>query len=111
MPMKNREGKIIGVFKVLNKAGGNQAGAFSAADENLLAAFAAQAAIAITNARLNEELRKRMEISETLLRVMRVVSSELSLDHLLAKIVEMTSEVMGAERATLAMLDRQLGDL
>jgi adenylate cyclase len=107
MPMKNREGRIIGVFQVLNK----QNGVFTIADEHLLAAFAAQAAIAITNARLNEELRKRMEISETLLRVMRAVSSELALDQLLGKIVAMTSEVMDAERATLFLLDRRRGDL
>ena len=51
------------------------------------------------NARLNDELRRRMQVSETLLRVMRAVSSELNLDQLLAKIINMTCEVMGADRA------------
>src|SRR5439155_8355918 len=49
--------------------------------------------------------------SETLLRVMRAVSSELALDQLLSKIVDMTSEVMNAERTTLFLLDHERCDL
>jgi len=107
MPMRNKEGKIVGVFQVLNK----KTGVFNDSDEQLLAAFAAQTSVAIQTAMLNEELRKRMEVSETLLRVMRAVASELALDQLLIKIVTTTSEVMEADRATLFLLDRQRGDL
>src|SRR5579864_923729 len=101
MPMKDPTGKIIGVFQILNKA----QGAFTADDEQLLQSFAAQAAIAVKNAMLNEEIRKRMEVSETLLRVMKSVGSELHIDELLKKIVNSTSEVMNAERASLFLLD------
>lgn len=107
MPMRSPEGKIVGVFQVLNK----NDGVFTAADEQLLSAFAAQASVAIQTAMLNEELRKRMEVSETLLRVMREVASELALDQLLGKIVTTTSEVMEADRATLFLLDKQRADL
>ncbi len=107
MPMKDATGRIIGVFQLLNKANG----AFTAEDEHLLQAFAAQAAIAVKNAMLNEEIRKRMEVSETLLKVMKSVASELHIDELLKKIVNSTSEVMNAERATLFLLDPKTGDL
>ena len=107
MPMHSRTGSIVGVFQVLNK----RHGAFYAADEHLLSAFSAQASVAIQTALLNEELRKRMEVSETLLRVMRVVASELALGQLLAKIVTTTSEVMDADRATLFLVDPNTGDL
>ena len=107
MPMHNPEGKIVGVFQVLNKSNGP----FTVADEQLLAAFAAQASVAIQTALLNEELRKRMQVSETLLRVMREVASELALDQLLSKIVTTTSQVMSADRATLFLLDKKRGDL
>jgi len=107
MPMKNREGQILGVLQVLNKRGGP----FTAADEELLEAFAGQAAIAVQNALLNEEIRRRMETSEILLHVMQSVSSELEIDHLLQKIVANMTEVMQAERSTLFLVDRKTGEL
>src|SRR5205814_2869533 len=54
---------------------------------------------------------KRMEVSETLLKVMKSVASELHIDELLKKIVNSTSEVMNAERASLFLLDPKTGDL
>jgi len=107
MPMKDATGRIIGVFQLLNKL----TGSFTAEDEQLLQAFAAQAAIAVKNAMLNDEIRKRMEVSETLLKVMKSVASELHIDELLKKIVNSTSEVMNAERASLFLLDPKTGDL
>ncbi|HJW99734.1 MAG TPA: GAF domain-containing protein, partial [Terriglobales bacterium] len=107
MPMKDASEKIIGVFQLLNK----ESGAFTAEDEQLLQAFAAQAGIAVRNAILNEEIRKRMEVSETLLKVMKSVASELHIDELLKKIVNSTSEVMCAERASLFLIDPKTGDL
>jgi len=107
IPMRDREGKILGVIQVLNK----RTGPFTKSDEAMLAAFAAGAAVAVQNALLNEEIRKRMQTSEILLNVMRAVSSELEIDQLLLKIVSKTSEVMNADRCTLFLLDRQTGGL
>jgi sigma-B regulation protein RsbU (phosphoserine phosphatase) len=56
-PIRNPQGKIIGVVQLLNK----QSGAFSTRDESLLTAMAAQAAISIENARLYEqEIQQRL---------------------------------------------------
>ncbi len=107
MPLKNPAGKVVGVFQVLNK----RHGAFTRRDEELLAAFGAQAGIAIRNALLNEEIRKRMQTSQILLNVMRQVSSELEIDRLLQKIVAQTSEVMNADRCTLFLVHRKSGEL
>jgi adenylate cyclase len=107
MPMRRRSGRIAGVIQVLNK----HHGVFTPADEKLLEAFASQAGIAVRNARLNEEILKRMQTSEILLNVMRAVSSELEIDQLLQKIVAKTSEAMNADRCTLFLLDRQSGEL
>ncbi|MGH9651214.1 MAG: GAF domain-containing protein, partial [Terriglobales bacterium] len=96
MPMKNPEGKILGVLQVLNK----REGVFTRAEEELLEAFAAPAAIAVQNAILNEEVHKRMRTSEILLNVMHAVSSELEIDKLLQTVVSKTSEAMNAERCT-----------
>jgi sigma-B regulation protein RsbU (phosphoserine phosphatase) len=59
MPLKNREGKIIGVFQIINKA----AGFFTEADERFLEAFSDHVALAIENAQLHEAMleKERME--------------------------------------------------
>lgn len=62
MPMNNKDGKIIGVFQLLNKRNG----IFTRDDESFIAALSVHAAIAIENARLYEEekalLRMREEV-------------------------------------------------
>ncbi|HAV22899.1 MAG TPA: hypothetical protein DCX46_05280 [Bacteroidetes bacterium] len=49
MPMKNNQGKIIGVYQVIN----DRSGGFDRADEMFLAAFSEQVSVAIENARLH----------------------------------------------------------
>ncbi|HHT9111401.1 MAG TPA: HD domain-containing phosphohydrolase [Candidatus Brocadiaceae bacterium] len=53
-PMRNHDGKIIGVLQVLNK----KSGLFTEYDEWLFNTYAGYAAIAIENARLHEEREK-----------------------------------------------------
>jgi K+-sensing histidine kinase KdpD len=52
MPMKNKDGTIIGVFQLLNK----KDGPFTTDDEHFIDAFSAHASIAIENARLAQEM-------------------------------------------------------
>ncbi|MGA9406374.1 MAG: ATP-binding protein [Bacteroidota bacterium] len=52
MPMQNRDGKIIGVFQMLNKKGGP----FTTQDEEFINALSIHASIAIENARLAQEM-------------------------------------------------------
>jgi len=53
-PMKEHDGRVIGVFQVVNKAGGP----FTADDEDTLSSLAASAAIAVENAHLVREQRQ-----------------------------------------------------
>jgi signal transduction histidine kinase len=53
-PMRNARGQVIGVFQVLNKRGGD----FTALDEQLLASLSSQAAVAIENAQLYDEVQR-----------------------------------------------------
>ncbi len=59
MPMRNREGSIIGVFQLLNKKGGP----FTTEDEAFIEAFSTGAAIAIENARLAQEMVQSERLS------------------------------------------------
>lgn len=57
IPMKNHEGEIIAVLQLLNKKSQGQVVAFDTVDEAIAGSLASQAAIALTNQRLIEELR------------------------------------------------------
>jgi signal transduction histidine kinase len=63
-PMKNHVGRTIGVIQVLNKNRGDSE--FSQHDEELLSAFATQAAVSIDNSRLFlSVIQKNMQLVET----------------------------------------------
>ncbi|MFZ1976886.1 MAG: ATP-binding protein [Bacteroidota bacterium] len=59
MPMKNKDGKLIGVFQLLNK----KEGVFDAEDVNFIDAFSAHASVAIENARLAQEMVQNERLS------------------------------------------------
>ena len=54
VPMRNPHGEVIGVFQVLNKRGGE----FTALDEQLLTSLSSQAAVAVSNAQLYDEVQR-----------------------------------------------------
>jgi len=62
MPMRNHEGKLIGVIQVLNK----RDGAFDDDDEELLSAFSTHAAIALDNARLVQHYLEKKKLEHAL---------------------------------------------
>ncbi|MBU1433298.1 GAF domain-containing protein [Myxococcota bacterium] len=66
MPIQNKQNEIIGVVQVLNKRGGP----FRKVDERRLAAFSSQAAIAIENARLFEDVLQIKNYNESILQSM-----------------------------------------
>lgn len=128
MPVKNKIGRVLGVIQVLNK----QNGPFTKMDEKRLEAFSAQACVALENAKLFEELLKKVrelqkEISEhkrvqeqlkrakdeesQLLEMTNALSYELNLGNLLIKIMNTTKMLLSAERCTLFMYDEKTDEL
>jgi len=67
-PMKNKSGKLVGVFQILNK----RRGTFTKEDERFLSSFSIPATIAIENARLHqteietERMRRDLELAAAL---------------------------------------------
>ena len=59
MPMRNKDGMIIGVFQLLNKKGGP----FGKEDEQFIDALSSHASVAIENARLAQEMVKSERLS------------------------------------------------
>ncbi len=72
-PLTNVHGRRIGVVQVLNKRGGR----FTDRDAELLAALTSQAAIAIENARLYQDLRAAREAEAELARRLAAQHAEL----------------------------------
>ncbi len=62
MPMKNKDGTIIGVFQLLNK----RDGIFTHEDESVIDGLSVHAALAIENARLYEQEKALMRMREEL---------------------------------------------
>ncbi len=62
MPMRDRKGKIIGVFQIMNK----NVGTFSKEDETFLEAFSVHAALAIETARLHQGIVEKERIEKEL---------------------------------------------
>jgi Nif-specific regulatory protein len=60
VPVRNAEGKLIGAFQAVNK----RAGQFTAEDTELLTSLAGQAAIALENTQILDQLRRMNEVLE-----------------------------------------------
>ena len=115
-PMKDNLGQIIGVVQVLNKKSGES---FTDEDRELLEALVSQASIAIENSQLylsmvhknaqlletQEKLERRMRELDLLLEVERQTSAASDLDSLLDGVLTSTTELIGAEAASILLQD------
>lgn len=99
----SRNDQIIGVTQVLNKNGGD----FSEEDLQLLEAITAQAASALMNAQLFEQVERARREEEEMLEVTTAISSEIRLRPLLKRIMETTTKLLEADRSTLFVNDEK----
>ncbi len=84
---------------------------FTAEDAQLLELLAAQAAVAIKNARLFEQERQQRELAETLARAVTVVSGTLNLDQVLATVLQEMRRLLDVTITSVWLLDPQSGEL
>ncbi len=106
-PLTNKDGRIIGVTQLLNKASGD----FSDTDAQLLEAMTSQVSAALEHAQLFEKLESARKDEATLLEVTSAISSNLDLDELLSKIMAATTKLLSAERSTLFIYDAEKDEL
>lgn len=99
--------QFLGVLEVMD----NPPRTFSQSDAGLLELFANQAAIAIRNAQLYEETRRRAAQATVLYEVGRKVSSELELDTLLSTIVSAVRDTFDYHNVALLLLDEETNQL
>lgn len=80
---------------------------FSRTDVMALWAIAAQAAVAIENARLHREVQRHVEELAALSEVARLLNASLDLDRVLQTILEKTRELLGVEVCSVMLLDAE----
>lgn len=110
VPLRAR-GQVIGVIYVDNRI---RAGAFDENDLELLSAFAAQAAMAIENARLftltDKALAARVEELQMLQELDRELNETLDFERTLNLTLQWAVRVTGADSGAIGMIDRETGE-
>ncbi len=106
-PFRNASGKIIGVSQLLNKLSGQ----FTEQDLELLMMITRQAAIAIQNHLVLEDVEEFRKQELDFLEVVSQISSELELEPLLQKIISTVTQMLDAERSSLFINDEKTNEL
>jgi len=98
--------RVTGVVEVINRRDGLP---FVAGDQELLTAFAGQAAVAIENARLymltDQELASRVEELSVMQRIDRELNASLEMDRAMSITLDWAQRQSGAEAGLIGMLE------
>jgi signal transduction histidine kinase/putative methionine-R-sulfoxide reductase with GAF domain len=107
VPMQIKD-RVLGVIEVINRRDGLP---FVADDQNILTAFAGQAAVAIENARLleltDQELAERVEELQVMQRISRELNASLEIDRAMRITLEWAMRQSNAEAGLIGMLQEE----
>ncbi len=100
IPLKSK-GRPQGAL-IVGKRGAHR---FLPEEANLLTAIATQIGVAAENARLHQDVARQLEREKRLGEVAKEISSELELDKVLSKVVQIAEELAGADAGVIGLLD------
>ena len=109
VPMIDGNGVIIGVVQAINK--NPLYPRFDKEDETLLKTFSAQAALAVRNSQLFQRTTSALRQADALLEVTQALSSELKIEALIAIICSKVQSLLGSERCTVFIVDKERKEL
>ena len=106
VPMQIKD-RVLGVIEVINRKDGLP---FVEDDQNLLTAFAGQAAVAIENARLlaltDQELTEKVEELQVMGRIVRELNASLEVDRAMRTTLEWAMRRSNAEAGLIGMIEQ-----
>lgn len=106
MPMIHLN-KVIGVIEVINSSKGH----FTEEDIVILKHFAVQAAIAISNALLYQNINDKAEELEKLYQISNLTNTVYERNEIFQKIVGIVADAFQSERVSLMLINEQTGKL
>src|SRR3990172_1030955 len=107
VPIRTMKGEIIGVAQALNK----KSGRFTVADQKLLEAMTAQAAIALQSTQFVERMKRFRAKEMEFFDIVSDMTAEIDLGALLQKVMSEATRMLNAERATLFLNDEKTSEL
>ncbi len=102
IPLKSKSG-VQGVLTVADRA----ARQILPEEADLLTAIGNQIGVAVENAQLHQDVARQLQIEQQLNRVAKEITSELKLDSILHKVLQIAEELLGADGGIIALLDRE----
>lgn len=100
-------GRMIGVVEAINKADGN----FDEIDLDTLIGLANQFAVAIANANLYREAKRRATEQRLLYEVSKTLSSTLSIDEVLKQIIDSLRKVVGFDAGCVSLINEEKSEV
>ena len=104
LPLKSK-GQTLGAL-VVGESGSRR---FLPEEVELLSAIASQMGVAAENARLHRDVTRQLERERRLNEVAEGITSELELDKVLSKVVQIAEELVGADAGVIGLLDEARG--
>ncbi|MFQ6000338.1 MAG: GAF domain-containing protein [Anaerolineae bacterium] len=104
VPVKDAQGRVIALVLLSDKEGGEH---FTPSDQEIAEAFASQAAIAIQNARLYEDVQRRLEKQQLLGEIAARFSSTLDMSDVLPQVVKGAAKLVAGDAGAVALFDEK----
>jgi two-component system sensor histidine kinase DegS len=102
VPLKSRD-RVLGVMLLYLESKCH----LRTGDKQLFASIGSQIGVAIENARLHQDVARQLQVEQRLNEVAEEITSELELDNVLPKVLQIAEELVGADGGIIALLDRE----
>ncbi len=121
VPLRGKQGEILGVIQSLNKRGGH----FTVEDESLLEAICSQVSVAVENAQLvlgllaknielqeaQQQLARKVEELDVLFGMEKEISAATHIDEMLERLLHRAVDLVGCEAGSVVLLSEDSQDL